>query len=183
MKRILFSLLIFALAGISSSEAPKPPFPLSIVPEYSSEFGASISMDRQTPKEFYVVLTNISQQPQAVYETWNGWGYHTISFELATSEGRKYVISKRPRDFDKNFPSTYLIKPGEAQVYPIQLDDTWETTPLLPMQKEMQITIKAIYEVSPSRLPRTMVRESFKVWAGRVESHSYDFKFFSGNSR
>jgi len=186
MKRIMLSLLVFAVAGIPSSEAPKPPFSVSIVPNYSDRFGSGISMGQSRQNEFFVVLTNISQQTQPVFETWNSLGYQTISFELVTPEGKKYVFSKKTHGFDKNFPSTYMIKAGENQVYTICLDDTWETTPSLPEEKKMQVAIKAIYEVSREQVPDDFVKPfvaPFKVWYGRVESHSYNLTFYRSDSR
>src|SRR5208282_4351813 len=45
---------------------------------------------------------------------------------------------------------TFLIEPGEHQVYAIRLDERWETHPLLPKTDETPITLKAIYEVPPT---------------------------------
>jgi hypothetical protein len=133
-------------------------------------------MERQDPLEFYVVLTNNSAQNQPVYEYLNSWGFQTISFELTTAEGKKYVIAKRVHAFDMNLPTTFLIKPGQQQVFAIRLDDEWETIPAHQWKDEMHVTLKAIYEVSnygtvgDDVLPRS-VKE--KVWKGRIESPSY----------
>ncbi len=143
----------------------QPPFLLSVVPGRSG-----ITMAKSKPDEFYVVLTNVSREPQPVWETWNSWGYQTISFELTTPDGKKSIVSKGPEDFTINFPSTFLIKSGEHQVYAIRLDEWWETHPALPKREEMPITLKAAYEVTPS--PEAI---EYKVWTGRLESHSYNF--------
>jgi hypothetical protein len=68
------------------------------------------------------VFTNVSSEPQAVWEYWNSWGYQTISFELTTVGGKRFLVSKPQEDFTRNFPSTFLIEPGEHQVYAIPLD-------------------------------------------------------------
>jgi len=127
-------------------------------------------MAKKKPGEFYVVLTNVSREPQAVWESWNSWGYQAISFELATKDGKEFVLSKRPGIFTVNFPSTFLVEPGEHQVYAIGLDEWWEAHPTLPKRDEMPITLKAVYEVTP-----TPEAKEFKVWTGRLESHSYIF--------
>lgn len=150
---------------IKKSALDQPPFSLSIVPDRSG-----ISMAKKEPDEFYVVLTNVSRVPQAVWESWNSWGYEAISFELTTTDGKKFVVSKRPGIFTVNFPSTFVVAPGEHQVYPIRLDDSWETHPVLPKSGEMPITVKAVYEAIPT--PEATQR---KVWTGRAESHSYNF--------
>jgi hypothetical protein len=131
-------------------------------------------MAKKSPDAFYVVLTNTSGEPQAVFETWNSWGYQSVSLEVETADGHKFAISKKPQKFTVNFPSTFVIPPGEEMVYPISLDDKWAAVPPLPMADEtpIPITIRAIYEVGPS--PETSKE---KVWVGRLESSSYHFKF------
>ena len=127
-------------------------------------------MANHMARDFYVVLTNVSREPQPVWEDWNSWGYRTISFEFTTADGKKVVVRRRQGYFTKNAPSTYLVQPGEHQLYPIRLDERWETHPALPKSDEMAITLKAVYEVTP-----TPEVNEYKVWTGRLESHSYNF--------
>ena len=127
-------------------------------------------MAHDKPRAFYVVLTNVSAEPQAVWEYWNSWGYQTVSIELTTVDSRKYLVSRRQEDFTRNFPSTFLIEPGEHQVYAIRLDQEWDTHPSLPKAAETPITLKAIYEVVP-----TPEAAQYKVWTGRLESRTYKF--------
>jgi hypothetical protein len=141
------------------------PFQLSIVPGRSG-----ITMAKNKPEEFFVILTNVSREPQAVWETRNSWVYQAISFELTATDGKKFVISKRQEEFTRNFPSTFIVEPGEHHVFPIKLDEWWETHPAPPKIDEMPITLKAVYEVST-----TPEATQFKVWTGRLESHSYNF--------
>ena len=162
--------VVLAFVGTTSSEVPKVPFSLSIVPTNSSGEVGNITMAQSRARDFYVVLTNVSKDAQPVWESWNSWGYQNISFELTTGDGRKFVISERQQDFTINFPSTFLIQPGEHEVYAIHLDKWWETRPLLPKTDEMPITLKAIYEVLS-----TPEATRYKVWTGRVESRAYKF--------
>ncbi len=163
-------IVLLGFVGTLSSQAPMAPFSLSTVPTNSSGDVGSITMAQSRAREFFVVLTNVSKDPQPVWESWNSWGCQTISFELTTGDGRKFIVSKRQQGFTRNFPSTFLIQPGEHQVYAIRLDKEWETRPALPKADEMPITLKAIYEV-----PSTPEATQYKVWTGRVESHSYRF--------
>lgn len=68
---------------------------------------------------------------------------------------------------------TLLIPSGEHMVFPISPDEDWDSIPPLPMihATPMPITIKAIYEVTP-----TPESAQWKVWTGRLESNTYDFK-------
>jgi hypothetical protein len=161
---------------LSSSKAepgvPKSPLSISVVPASSlgEGFGSSIVMARE-PSDFYVVLTNTSSEQQAVWQYGNSWGYQTISFELTTVAGKKFLVSRREEGFTVNFPSIFLIEPGEHQVYAIRLDERWQTQPSLPKTNEESISLKAIYEVPP-----TPEAARYKVWTGRLESHTYDLK-------
>lgn len=112
----------------------------------------------------------MSGEHQVVWESWNSWGHQTISFEVTTVNGKKFLLSRGPEDFTKNNPTTFAVQPGEHQVYPIQLDKWWVSNPAFPKTDEMPITLKAIYQVSPTR----EVSEQ-KVWTGRIESRTYHF--------
>ncbi len=130
-------------------------------------------MSKKGAREFYVVLTNISQQPQPVWEYWNSWGFQVISFELTTTDGKKFVLTTKDRTFDYNFPSTFIVDPGEHQVFPIRFDDSWAVEPVLPAKDETPITLKAVYSVAAN--PDSA---KFHVWTGRVDSHAYNFTLF-----
>jgi len=161
------------MATTSKADAQKPPFSISIVPETNQvqPFGGSIAMAREKVRVFHVVLTNVSPETQAVWEDWNSWGYQNVAFELVTESEKKILISKRQTGFTRNFPSTFLIEPGEHQVYDIRLDEEWEAQPALAKTDEMAITLKAIYQVLP-----TDEAAQYKVWTGRAESRPYKFK-------
>src|SRR5216684_8239058 len=78
------------------ADAPMSPFTLDVVPSKSFGDTGSITMAYNMPRDFYVVLTNVSNEPQAVWESWNSWGYQTISFDLMTANGKKFVLSRGP---------------------------------------------------------------------------------------
>jgi hypothetical protein len=148
-----------------AQETLRPPFSLSIVPGIGG-----ITMAKNKPHEFYVVITNVSGGAQSIWQYWNSWGYQAISFELTTADGRNFVLSNKRRGFTRNFPSTFIVEPGEHQIYPVTLDGWWESHPALPKTDEMPITLKAVYEVST-----TPEASQYNVWTGRLESHRYNF--------
>jgi hypothetical protein len=100
-----------------AQETSRSPFSLSIVPGLGG-----ITMAENKPREFYVVITNVSEGPQSIWQYWNSWGYQAISFELTTADGKKFVLSKKQEEFTRNFPSTFVVESGEHQVYPIKFD-------------------------------------------------------------
>ena len=167
--RTLVTMLVFALAGISPSDAPKVPFSLAVVATSGSTEGGTIEMAQNKARDFYVVLTNVSGESQAIWESWNSWGYRTVSLEITTADGRTFVASRREEEFTRNGPSTFSVAPREHQVFAIRLGKGWETRPSLPKADEMPIKLKAIYEVSP-----TPEAAKQKVWTGRLESRSYN---------
>jgi hypothetical protein len=57
----------------------------------------------------------------------------------------------------------------EHQVYAIRLDGQWDTHPWFPKAPETPVTLKALYEVSPT--PEAV---RYKVWIGRLESRNYN---------
>ena len=177
---VLYSALVLILTlacnaqqerkGPDSSKPHQAPFLLSMVPSDSrpEPFGPEIIM-RNVPN-LYVVLANISKEPQAVFESWNSWGYSNLSFEIQTRDGHVFAVSKKLASFTRNFPSIFIIAPGEHMVFPINLNDDWNSVPP-PRSTPTPITIKAIYEVSPST-----ESAGLKVWTGRLESRAYNVK-------
>ena len=69
MKIKLLPLLILVLLGATRAADAKAPFTLSITPSDSSVDTRGITMAVRQPQEFYVVLTNLSNEPQAVWES------------------------------------------------------------------------------------------------------------------
>ena len=97
-----------------------------MVPSRSFGDGGTISMSHDKPQDFYVVLTNVSGEPQVVWELWNSWGYQTISFELTTANGKKFVLSRGPEAFTKNNPTTFAVQLAteRARVLTLRLTQT-----------------------------------------------------------
>jgi hypothetical protein len=165
------------LSASSNQTVGQSPFLVSVVPTRSlhEPLGRSIAMAKKSPGFFYVVLTNVSKEPQAAFQSWNSWGYQAVSFEAQTADGHTVAIAKKPpQGFTRNFPSTFVIPPGEHMVYPISLGEEWDAVPTLPIADAtpIKISIKAVYEVEP-----TPEAAKQKVWTGRTESKSYNFYF------
>lgn len=161
-------LILLTLVQASTSGASEP-FSVDLVPTHSSATAATITMAHDTRNDFYIVLTNVSDRPQSVWEYWNSWGYRSISLQFITQEGQKILVTKKLEDFTRNFPSTFLLRPGEHQVFAIRLDHWWQAHPALPDNDQPPITVKVIYEVHP-----TPEATKYNVWTGRVESKDYN---------
>jgi|SRR6185312_5457592 len=157
-----------ANSNLTVSPAQKAPFTLFIVPTRSTSDSGVITIASQKPDEFYVVLTNVSNEAQPVWETWNSWGSRTISFEFTFGNNPPILVTRGPEDFTRNLPSTFLIPPGEHKVYPIRLDKWWDVGSI-PKSTEAHLSLRAVYEVSV-----TPEAATYHVWTGRVESGNYN---------
>ena len=97
------------------TQTQKTPFTLSIVPTTSSLDSRLITIASQKPDEFYVVLTNISNEPQSVWETWNSWGSQTISFEFKFGNNPPILVARGPEGFTMNFRQRSLFHPANTK--------------------------------------------------------------------
>ena len=111
-KPAVLSLVLLAVFAPLWGDAAPAPFSLAVVPSKSFGDGGNISMSHDKPDDFYVVLTNVSGEPQVIWELRNSWGYQTISFEVTTAKGKTFVYSRGPEEFTKNSPTTAGIKIG-----------------------------------------------------------------------
>ena len=73
-----------------------------------------------------------------VYEDWNSWGYFTRSFSATDAQSRHFEITRRPRGWDRNFPSVTTLNSGQFLITDIYLcDGSWRVSPrmTIPGQK------------------------------------------------
>jgi hypothetical protein len=170
VKQLVSITLYFSLAVIARSQDHAAPFTLAIVPSASTSDEQRITSGAKQAGTFYVVLTNTSDRPQPVWETSNSWGFWTISFDFRLPDGTHIHTSRNRKEaFTVNYPRTFVVLPRQQQIYPIQLDTTWDDRPQFPKAGSTHVTLKAIYEVGST--PEALQQN---VWVGRVESPSYD---------
>ena len=72
MKRHSLPLLFLTIAGTMRAQAP---FTVSLVPSRSTSSERGITTAASRPDMFYVIVTNVSEQPHAVWAVSNSWGY------------------------------------------------------------------------------------------------------------
>ena len=173
MKRIgaIAIVLALALAGVSPSKEPTPcgqaePLSIRIVPtSHRERTGRAIQL-YGPGRHFHVVVTNTSRLPVRLWRDWCSWGYFNLSFAATDQAGRSFVVSKKPRGWDKNYPDWDIVPPGDHMVLEVSFDaSTWENDPMPEAGKSRTIKMKAIYEVLQDE-------ESMKhgVWKGRISS-------------
>ena len=165
MKALLLILTFIISLSFTQVYGAKTPFEITIVPESQTAKISRISVGPGSVRVFFIVLKNITDNNQKVFESWNSWGYQSISFELIMENGNKYYVKKKNQEFTRNAPSTYLIPPRGFKVYAICLNEEWEGLPKFEKDGKATAKIMAIYDVVKSK-------ESleFGVWSGKTFS-------------
>jgi hypothetical protein len=155
--------------NLYSLQAVEKPFGVSIVPGSRSENSSFISWASGSNQTFFVVLVNLTDKPQPVFERSNSWGYQSLLFYMMLSDGRKITITVRPRVFTRNLPTTYLVPPHGYEVFPIVFNDEWTGNPNPGFGKpgDTKATLKVIYRIPPSQ-----EADKKGVWFGQIESEA-----------
>ena len=138
---------------------------------WMAEAGLRI-LDLQRDKHFHVIVTNESEEPIRLWETWNSWGYYDLKFEIVDDQGKILTtMERKPGHWPRNFASWAELGPGEHFVIDVQLNQSWKGFPVVngPGRVEFQWKLRAVYENTQDV---HAVRED--VWTGRVESSVYD---------
>ena len=168
------------LVALSSAQAQSlARLTLQLVPTtYSSRLSEQATISFSNPKHFHVLLTNASAASVALFEEWNSYEYYGLSFVLTYPDGRTVHVAKKPRGWDKNFPSTVTIAPGGFYIFDVDFDPTiWEHSPRVKKpaaEGSLRFRIRAVYTITAqnlSPLERSMWAEKgVPVWTGTLTS-------------
>ncbi|MEO6611225.1 MAG: hypothetical protein ABIT05_03800 [Chitinophagaceae bacterium] len=60
-----------------------------------------------------IEIINTSDSIASFYEDWNLWGHFNVSFKVYTQDS-VYLIYRKMKDFDKNFPSYVVLDIGDT---------------------------------------------------------------------
>ena len=66
--------------------------------------------------EFPVVVSNISDTPQRIWQEWNSWGWYGLTFEFRDDAANQWVARKKRVGFTKNIPACWILAPQESLV-------------------------------------------------------------------
>jgi hypothetical protein len=163
-------LIVACSVGAADLRAAEPPFSISIAdPGRPRPFE-----DRSEASHFHVVIRNISNEAQRIWQERNSWGYYSLSFELADASGKRWVASKRKdMRWSVNGPGFENLGPGEVAVLEVYFGngEVWEGFPLQKGKHE-RVQLKAIFEVGES--PES---KEYRVWTGHIESKPIEVQF------
>ncbi len=129
--------------------------------------GPTVRCDRRNKNDhFHVILTNISDGPQHIWQDDNSLGWQNLRLELTDAEGHIVLVARPGRSWDLNSPTWWALTPQESHVFDIDFNDPLEWTgfPILKKRDE-SFTIRAIYEVDP--VPQST---DVRIWTGKVIS-------------
>jgi hypothetical protein len=101
-----------------------------------------------------------------VYEDWNSWGYFAPSFKAEDGNCRTYDITRRDRDWDKNYPSIATLNKEDFLIIDTYLcDETWRVTPKLPAAKTLTLQVLGRFMMKADKK-----RPISGLWTGQAES-------------
>jgi len=159
----LFLIFLFCCTTVYAAEK-KAPLALSIVIPQSGKAEERQVTIGGKPPQFHVLIKNVSNKPRRIWKEWCSWGYFNLSFEL-TIGGKKILLEKKERGWDKNAPSFMTIPPGESAIINVNLAPVvWKNISMIK-GSAMDARLKAIYKVAPDKYSK-----KYNVWTGRIES-------------
>ncbi|UYZ61237.1 hypothetical protein [Hymenobacter latericus] len=124
-----------------------------------------------------MLLTNVSASPVALFEEWNSFGYYGLSFIVTYPNGRTLRVAKKPRGWDKDFPSTVTIAPGGFYLFDVDFDPTiWAHSPRLEKPTAnggLRCKLQAVYTSAPQKLSdmdSMWTAKEVPIWTGTLSS-------------
>ncbi|MFA6281915.1 MAG: hypothetical protein WCY05_05385 [Candidatus Omnitrophota bacterium] len=176
-KRIFFvSYFLFLLffPSLLFAQSPDKEMTLTLVIPQAHNFSERQIYKRFDNKpNFHVLLKNISNKSERIWQEICSSGYENLYFELEVN-GKKILIQKSPKDWSKNYPDYLTINPGEYIVFDVYITtDEWGGLP--KVTEKTPVKIKAIYETKEIPLKNS---KSYNVWSGKIESQTLDVSIY-----
>jgi hypothetical protein len=150
-------------------QARSKPGDKSELPELRCELRPSkngvvwFSPDRRSHLHFLLLSNRTGLK---VYQDWNSWGYFARSFKVKDEHSKTYEITRRDKDWTKNFPSTDTLDKGDFVITDVDLcDETWRVSPKLPIGQDLKLRLVGRFIMQADK------KEPIKdLWTGQIES-------------
>jgi hypothetical protein len=124
--------------------------------------------------QLFVVVTNVSDAPVRIFDQWNSWGYHNLTFSLERDNPdiKRELMRFGGQVWTGNAPDTIELAPGEHYVFAVtfqqgsnrMLTSSWG--PLAVQNGAYPwVTIQAHFEIKAD-----VFSEQQKVWTGKISS-------------
>jgi hypothetical protein len=135
-------------------------------------------LNKKTDFQIFVLMTNYSTDTVRIWEENCSWGFGGLSFEFEYPSGEIQHVTHFCGAWDSNFPRTQKIPPNSSYIFSVNfMDGFWQNGPKPIVDysklKELNIKIKAIYEIKEDR----DTKDNF-VWTGSVESNTENYILF-----
>jgi hypothetical protein len=126
---------------------------------------------------FHVVIENSSEHQINLWREWCSWGYFNLKFQITDEKGATWIVRKKEKEWDKNFPDFVSINPSDKMVIDVTLNsDIWEN--ILPHDIELSTTVSmiAIYDGENSEDARKR-----GIWSGKLVSEKREYILLQQN--
>jgi hypothetical protein len=178
MKRVPIAvcllLIAFAVRPLSALEDSAVALSARIVPTSFKETGTRAITLFDPSQHFAVVLTNVGKNPIRLWREWCSWGYFNLSFEAKDQNGAAFIVTKKPREWNKNYPDWMIIPSGDHMVIEVTFDGaTWQNAPTPETGQQRIVSLRAVYESVDSQEAKTN-----EVWTGKVLSPENTYTLF-----
>ncbi|MDD5584794.1 MAG: hypothetical protein PHV55_07045 [Candidatus Omnitrophica bacterium] len=178
MKKIILAVLICSSFFVPLyAQDNGSPFELTLVVPARLDLGKRpISKSLNNKPELHVILKNISDKPQKIWSESYSWGYENLSFEMIL-DGKRVLIEKKPREWEKNFPDYWTILSGEYFVFDVSLtSEEWNFPSIEEASKIAEL--KAVYR-NTSNSFKTGTEGNYEgFWTGRIESEPLEVTLY-----
>lgn len=157
-KRVTVLFCLFGIfISISFAQEIKQPFALEIVPNERHKERSYIVFNKPhaPEKHFHVILTNISREPQKLFNESCSWGYGRLYFEVTDEKGKMKQVKKKEKiEWRKNYPDWFLLQPQEQVIFDVYFNpETWENSPRTEKgETSINIKIKAVYRLEEGEI-------------------------------
>lgn len=123
--------------------------------------------------QIQAIITNTSDEPLRLWETWNSWGWYNLSFEiLDDSCNILHTLEKMPRAWTRNFASFFILAAEDQYAIEVCLNETdW----LLPVPGEEYPGGSEAYMRALFTIPEDKETDEYGIWTGRIESEPVRF--------
>jgi len=172
-----------ALSLLGASSGPDATAVLSdveisiAIPQYGEAFSHAVyprKLRWEIPDALFdVVIRNTSNRPLDFFTDGNSWGDYTLSFNITASDGSKWMASKTPHGYSRNFPGFVRLMPGEVWVRGVAYKEPLWTGFARAHEKQGQaVRIQAVLSQSDQ-----MKKADPDIWSGQVLSPALSVTF------
>jgi hypothetical protein len=168
MRKFALAAFVFIALGFSSDllgQGPKEPFTLMIVPNERHEKRAYLVFNKpHAPHEhFHVILTNVSDKPQRLWNDSCSWGYGRLYFEVTDRKGNVRHVKQVERIWEKNYPDWFYLSPRHHVIFDVSFDlEKWEGVPTLEKDvASAEMKMRAFYRLEDAVISSPEFRFTF----------------------